>query len=68
MEREREVGMVGHSGHGAGVAGRTLYPLSPLRLISTPAASEREPFWIDADLAGRDAPISVWWDYPPAWE
>jgi hypothetical protein len=68
MEREREVGTAGHSGHGAGVAGRTLYPLPPLRLISTPAENDREPFWIDADLGERDAPISVWWDYPPAGE
>jgi hypothetical protein len=68
MERKREVGTAGNSGHGIGVAGRTLNPLPPLRLISTPAVNEREPSWIDVDLAERDALISVWWDYPPVWE
>jgi hypothetical protein len=24
--------------------------------------------WIEADPAGQDAPISVWWDQPPAGE
>lgn len=24
--------------------------------------------WIEADPAGEDAPISVWWDQPPAGE
>ncbi len=24
--------------------------------------------WIEADLEGQDAPISVWWDQPPAGE
>lgn len=68
MEHKREVGTTGNSGHGPGMAGRPLYPLSPLRLMSTPGANERKPSWIEADLAGRDALISVWWDYPPAWE
>jgi hypothetical protein len=66
MECEKEVGTVGNSGHGAAMAGRTLYPLPPLRLVPAPAANEREPSWIDADLADRDALISVWWDYYPS--
>jgi len=24
--------------------------------------------WIEAEPAGQDAPISVWWDHPPAGE
>jgi hypothetical protein len=24
------------------------------------------PLWVEADPTGWDAPISVWWDYPPA--
>jgi hypothetical protein len=62
MERETELRTAGSSGHGAGVVGRTLYPLAPLRLVSPSAANEGQPFWMDADLA----PIAVWWDYPPS--
>jgi hypothetical protein len=65
MERENEVGAAGNPVHGPGVPGRTLYPLKLLRLTSASAANEQEPSWIDVDLAGSDAPISVWWDYPP---
>lgn len=42
------------------MAERTPVPLV-VRCLSSTAASGQE-----ADPAGWDAPISVWWDYPPA--
>jgi hypothetical protein len=57
MEHKTEVGTVGHS--------RSRHSPPLLRLLLIPDWSEQVPAWIAADLVGRDAPISVWWDYPP---
>jgi hypothetical protein len=65
MEREKEVAMAGNSGRDAATAGLTVYPLVTQCLTSTAAANGQEPSLIEADPAGRDAPISVWWDHPP---
>ena len=37
-----------------------------VRCLPATAASGQAPLWVEADPAGREAPISVWWDYPPA--
>jgi hypothetical protein len=65
MESETEVRTAGHSSHGEGMAGRSQHSPPLLRLLLIPDSSEQVPAWIAADLVGRDAPISVWWDYPP---
>jgi hypothetical protein len=57
MESKTELETVGHS--------RSQYSPPLLRLLLIPDSSEQVPAWIAADLEGRDAPISVWWDYPP---
>jgi hypothetical protein len=57
MESKTELGTVGHS--------RSQHSPPLLRLLLIPDSSEQVPAWIAADLVGRDAPISVWWDYPP---
>jgi hypothetical protein len=57
MESKTELETVGHS--------RSQYSPPLLRLLLIPDSSEQVPAWIAADLVGRDAPISVWWDYPP---
>jgi hypothetical protein len=57
MESEIEVRTAGHS--------RSQHSPPLLRLLLIPDSSEQVPAWIAADLVGRDAPISVWWDYPP---
>jgi hypothetical protein len=65
MERKIELGTVGHPSHGQGMADRRQHSPPLLRLEIIPEASEQVPAWMAADLVGRDAPISVWWDYPP---
>ena len=42
----------------------TLYPLATLHMASD-TANGRVPAWMAA-AAGMDAPIAVWWDYPPS--
>jgi hypothetical protein len=67
MEHEKEVGLAGNSGRGAGMKVRTLYLLptrSPVHLAVEAVTTVEEP-WIEADPVGWDAPISVWWDQPP---
>ena len=54
-----------NSGQGAASAVRSLYPAMTLCVSSAAANDEEEPAWIELDLRGRDAPISVWWDQPP---
>jgi hypothetical protein len=44
---------------------RNLFPLVASCLPSTKAAIGSEPASIEADFAGPDAPISVWWDHLP---
>jgi hypothetical protein len=34
--------------------------------MTSAAANEQDPLWIEADPLGWDAPISFWWDQPPA--
>jgi hypothetical protein len=67
MERNQEVATAGCSERGAAMAAaRTLYPLAPLCLTSGSGPSGRVPSWMEADAAEADAPITVWWDYPPS--
>ena len=65
MERDKEVGVAGNSGRGAGMAARSLYPLMTLCVTPTAAANGQEPSWAEVDPTGRDVPISVWWDHLP---
>jgi hypothetical protein len=48
------------------MAGRTLRPSALRCLSANEAANEQEPLWIEPDPLGWDAPISFWWDQPPA--
>ena len=50
---------------GTGRPRASLHPVVIRPLSSEAAANEQGPSWIEADPAERDAPISVWWDYPP---
>lgn len=65
MVRE-EVDAAGNSDRSPGTPGRSVHLLVIRCLASTAAANEQDPSWIEADPFGRDAPISVWWDHPPA--
>src|ERR1700744_1153592 len=47
------------------VVARALYPLTPLHKVSASEPYARMPPWMEADPTDTDAPISVWWDYPP---
>lgn len=62
---EQEVVTAGNSDCGPAMAQRTLDPLVVRRLPSATAANGKEPFWGEADPAGWDALIAVWWDTPP---
>src|SRR2546421_3676 len=59
MEREKEVGMAGNSGRGAGMAGLTLCPPVTLCLTSTAAANEQEPSVIEAGPGRTGRPLRV---------
>lgn len=65
MAREEEVVTAGNSDCGPAMVERSPATLMVRRLPST-AASGQEPPWVEADPVGWDAPISLWWDYPPA--
>jgi hypothetical protein len=45
---------------------RTVYPLAPLYVTSTSTPNGRMPAWMEPGPDGQDAPITVWWDYPPS--
>jgi hypothetical protein len=66
MERNQEAATAGGSERGAALAARALYPLAPLWLTPGSGPSGRVPAWMEADAAEADAPITVWWDYPPS--
>jgi len=38
-----------------------------LYITSTSLVNGRVPQWMEMDPAGPQAPISVWWDYPPSY-
>ena len=65
MKSENEVGTAGNSRRGAGMAVRILHPMVMRYRPSTAAANRQVPSRIEADAAGRDTPISVWWDHLP---
>ena len=65
MECKEEVVWAANLGRDAETAVRNLYPLVTSCLPSTEATNGPEPSPIEADPAGPDAPISVWWDHLP---
>ncbi|MEA3183148.1 MAG: hypothetical protein QOI59_6671 [Gammaproteobacteria bacterium] len=65
MEFKEEVVAAVNCGRGTETVVRNLYPLVTSCLPSTEAANGPEPSSIEADRAGPDAPISVWWDHLP---
>jgi hypothetical protein len=66
MEHEQEAVTAGSSHRGNAVVTRALYPLAPLHTVCESEPYARMPPWMEADPADTDAPISVWWDYPPS--
>jgi hypothetical protein len=65
MECKEEVVAAVNCGRDAESVVRNLFPLVASGLPSTKAAIGSEPSSIEADFAGPDAPISVWWDQLP---
>ena len=65
MEHEKQMVSAGSSDRGIAMVARTLYLVAPPPVTSASAANGRVPSWMEPDCAGQDAPISVWWDYPP---
>jgi len=56
----------GSSDRRAAVVKRTLYLVAPPSVTSDSTANGRMPSWMEPDCAEQNAPISVWWDYPPS--
>ena len=65
MERKEDVVAAVNSGRGTESVVRNLYPIVASCLPSIEAASGPKSSSIEADLAGPDALISVWWDHLP---
>jgi hypothetical protein len=65
MEHEKEMVSTGSSDHGTAMVVRTLYPPAP-SCVTSASAANGPPSWMEPDTDGQDAPISVWWDYPPS--
>jgi hypothetical protein len=65
MMRKEGLEMAVNSNGDAGATRRPLHPLVLLCLPSIAAANGPQQLRPGADPARRDAPISVWWDYPP---
>jgi hypothetical protein len=65
MKREQEVVTAAGSGSVPAMVAPTLYPLATLHMASDFTTQGRVPAWMAA-AAGMDAPIAVWWDYPPS--
>ena len=63
MVRKEEADKVGQSGSDSGAAGQFVHPLVMWCLPFNAPAIEQKRSWVD--MAGRDVPISVWWDRPP---
>lgn len=66
MVRKEGLEMTGKSDCDTGVTGRAMHPLVMWSLPSTRSVKGQQRSWTEADPAGRDAPISVWWDHPPS--
>ena len=67
MEHNKEQVLARKSPPGTAVVARALYLVVPPSGTSGLAANGRIPSWMESDSAGRDAPISVWWEYPPSY-
>jgi hypothetical protein len=65
MKSEEEVVAAVNCGRGTEAGVRNLFPLLTLCLPFTEAANGPKPASIEADRAGSDALISVWWDRLP---
>jgi len=65
MEHKKEMVSAGISARGTAMVARTLYLVAPPSVTSASAANGRVPSWMEPNSAEQDAPISVWWDYPP---
>ena len=66
MIREKGMDIPGNSHCGPAKTRRTLHPLVTLCLPPGTAANGQKPSSGEGEAAGRDAPITVWWDYPPS--
>jgi hypothetical protein len=65
MEHKKELDLARNSDLGTAVVARALYLVVPPSVTSDLATNGRVPSWMESDSAGQDAPITVWWDYPP---
>ena len=65
MEHEKKMVSVGSSRRETAIVARTLYLVAPPSVTSASTAYGPVPSWMEPDSGGQDAPISVWWDYPP---
>jgi hypothetical protein len=67
MEHKKELVLARNSPPGTAAVARALYLVPSPSVTSDLAVNGRVPSWMEADSAGQDAPISVWWEYPPTY-
>lgn len=65
MEQKRELVLARDSDPRTGVVARALYLVVPPPVTSDLSTNGRVPSWMKSDSAEQDAPITVWWEYPP---
>jgi hypothetical protein len=65
MKHDQEVVTARGVGRVPTMVAPTLYPLETLHMAPDATTNGRVPAWMAA-AAGMDAPIAVWWDYPPS--
>jgi len=65
MEHKKELVLARNTDPGTAVATRALYLVASTSATSDLATNGRVPAWMKSDFAGRDATISVWWEFPP---
>jgi hypothetical protein len=65
MEHEKELVLARNSDRGTAVVARALYLVVSPPVKSDLAPNGRVPSWMESESAERDAPITVWWEYPP---
>ena len=65
MEHKKELVLAINSDPGTAVAARALYLVVPPSVTPDLATNGRVPSWMESDSAAPDAPITVWWEYPP---
>ena len=65
MKRDQDVITAVSAGCVPAMVAPTLYPLATLHMAPDSTTDGRVPAWMAA-AAGMDAPIAVWWGYPPS--